>query len=164
MNTVKDVRDWLQKLAQAQVEGVWSVRPMLRIGREDLLRAIEVLEPFKDLPDAPNPGLDDVTPTALELVHQSVRAEMWNAVMLDLVKERDAFGMAKYGQGLRTHDGRDTHKEIRDEVGDAVQYIAKGVMERKMTREQWAEVYNLTNCLHRVSQRAFYKTAKEDDQ
>ena len=68
MNTVKDVREWLQKLATAQVEGVWSVRPMIRVGRKDLLRAIEVLEPFDALPGAPHAGVEAVTPKAIEMI------------------------------------------------------------------------------------------------
>jgi len=142
VKTVKDVRDWLVTLADAQVEGVWSVRPMVRIGREDLLRAIEVLEPFKDLPDAPNPGLDQVTPKAVEMIGM-VRDCHDAAQIAGLIEERDQFGRAKYGQSLMTFDGRDTAKEIEDELADAIQYTAKGLVEGSVTEYQWDWILQL---------------------
>lgn len=136
MNTVKDVREWLQKLAEAQVEGVWSVRPMVRIGREDLLRAIEVLEPFDALPGAPHAGVEAVTPKAIEMI-EMVRSHFDAVHIAALIQERDEFGRAKYGQSLMTCDGRDTAKEIEDELADAIQYTAKGLIEGSVTEYQW---------------------------
>jgi len=43
--------------------------------------------------------------------------------------ERDAFGQEKYGQPLMSNDGRDTIKDIEDEVGDALHYITKAKMQ-----------------------------------
>ncbi len=43
----------------------------------------------------------------------------------NLVKERDAFGRRKYGQPLMSMDGRDTIKDIEDEIGDMLQYCKK---------------------------------------
>ena len=46
----------------------------------------------------------------------------------DLVRARDAFGRAKYGQPLTTLDGRDTVEDLAQEIGDALQYACKASM------------------------------------
>lgn len=45
-----------------------------------------------------------------------------------LVLERDAFGRAKYGQRLKTLDGRRTGEDARQEFGDLLQYLFKARM------------------------------------
>lgn len=47
---------------------------------------------------------------------------------LQLSKDRDAFGQEKYGQPLMTGDGRDTVKDITDELGDANHYLFKAIL------------------------------------
>jgi len=42
-----------------------------------------------------------------------------------LVKRRDAFGRAKYGQPLMTKDGRDSVEDAMQELGDLAQYMFK---------------------------------------
>lgn len=46
-----------------------------------------------------------------------------------LVRERDAFGRQKYGQGLMTGDGRDTVEDLLQELGDGLQYGWKAVLQ-----------------------------------
>tara|TARA_R100000808_G_C2154593_1_gene165680 strand:+ start:6824 stop:7180 length:357 start_codon:yes stop_codon:yes gene_type:complete len=46
-------------------------------------------------------------------------------LLLDIINKRYKFGLDKYGQPLMSQDGRDTYKDIMDELGDAAQYIAK---------------------------------------
>lgn len=46
----------------------------------------------------------------------------------DLVRQRDEFGRTKYGQPLRTEDGRDSVEDLRQELGDALQYAAKAAL------------------------------------
>lgn len=46
----------------------------------------------------------------------------------ELVEQREAYGMAKYGQTLLTDDGRDTPTEIVNELLDALAYMMKYCM------------------------------------
>ena len=43
----------------------------------------------------------------------------------DLIRKRDAFGKAKYGQSLHTEDGRDDYQDALEENGDFLQYVMK---------------------------------------
>jgi hypothetical protein len=47
------------------------------------------------------------------------------AVLCPLVRERDAFGRAKYGQPLMSQDGRNGVEDARQEAGDLLQYAFK---------------------------------------
>lgn len=142
MKTAKDVRVWLQGLAKAQVEGVWSVRPMIRVGREDLLRAIEVLKPFADLPDPPKPGgVTAIASLESALEYLGVQDGGVKAKIMELVAERARFGVAKYGVPLSEGDGRDTFKDLKDEAGDLWHYTGKAIQERQLTAEQWDELH-----------------------
>jgi len=42
-----------------------------------------------------------------------------------LIEERNRFGMEKYGQPLRTQDGRRDLRDALDELGDLLQYLMK---------------------------------------
>ena len=55
---------------------------------------------------------------------------------LELVQERRAFGLAKYGQPLRTEDGRDGIEDLRQELGDALMYTHKLYLTDRLTAEQ----------------------------
>jgi hypothetical protein len=46
-------------------------------------------------------------------------------VLCPLVRERDAFGRAKYGQPLMSQDGRNGVEDARQEAGDLLQYAFK---------------------------------------
>lgn len=70
----------------------------------------------------PKPGQELVTPALLAFLRDPMGAPPY---VLDLVRQRDAFGRAKYGQGLMTFDGRDTYEDLRQELGDALQYTFK---------------------------------------
>ncbi len=52
-----------------------------------------------------------------------------------LVKQRNAFGMVKYGQPLMTKDGRDDVEDAMQEMGDLLQYTFKAVLNRRDTRK-----------------------------
>lgn len=75
---------------------------------------------------------EPVTPALLS--HLSARAhalgdrEHAAAHLAALVRERDAFGRAKYGQPLMTADGRNTLEDARQELGDLAQYLYKARM------------------------------------
>lgn len=55
---------------------------------------------------------------------------------VQLSKERDAFGQEKYGQPLMTGDGRDTIKDITDELGDGNHYLYKAIMMKLEVSDQ----------------------------
>lgn len=46
---------------------------------------------------------------------------------IELIRERDLFGRQKYGQPLMTKDGRNTIEDLRQEIGDALQYTMKAI-------------------------------------
>lgn len=52
-----------------------------------------------------------------------------DAEAAQLVLERDAFGRPKYGQGLMTDDGRGAVEDLRQELGDGMQYGWKAVLQ-----------------------------------
>ena len=47
----------------------------------------------------------------------------------DLIKSRAAFGLQKYGQPLRTEDGRNVIHDARQELGDLLQYVMSAHMQ-----------------------------------
>lgn len=51
------------------------------------------------------------------------------AYLLPLIDEREAYGIAKYGQTLMSDDGRDTPTEVVNELLDALVYITKWSMQ-----------------------------------
>ena len=57
-------------------------------------------------------------------------ARQVNALIV-LVTERNAFGLAKYGQPLMTEDGRNGIEDARQELGDLLQYVCKCAMTRR---------------------------------
>ena len=63
----------------------------------------------------------------------------------DLVKERNAFGIAKYGQPLYSEDGRNGIEDARQELGDLLQYVFKVSLqqERQYTVEEKRDLLNM---------------------
>jgi len=47
----------------------------------------------------------------------------------ELLRQRLALGIAKYGQSLHTNDGRDTNREILEEAADLYIYMLKRHLE-----------------------------------
>lgn len=70
---------------------------------------------------------DLVTPPLLEALADY-------PALADLVSARNSFGEAKYGTGLRTHNGRDPIEDARQELGDLLQYLWQAKMEGKDLR------------------------------
>lgn len=76
---------------------------------------------------------DEVTPALRTWLHQMVLSDhiplpAFHSAMA-LVISRDAYGSAKYGQPLRVGDGRNTIEDLRQELGDALQYAFKARMQ-----------------------------------
>lgn len=59
--------------------------------------------------------------------------------MIKLIRDRDAFGFAKYGQHLMTGDGRDSIEDAKQELGDLMQYMTKA----QLNNENMEELYEL---------------------
>jgi hypothetical protein len=76
---------------------------------------------------------DEVFP----VLRQHIRG---NTRLLALIDERDRWGQAKYGQPLRTGDGRNTDQEIMGESLDLLPYITKKAMQTGDPR--WLDVLN----------------------
>lgn len=76
---------------------------------------------------APRAGGELVTPRVLAWL-DTQRVNVGDRAVdraQELVLERDAFGRLKYEQGLSMGDGRDTVEDLRQELGDALQYAIK---------------------------------------
>lgn len=80
---------------------------------------------------APRAGGELVTPRVLAwLATQAVNVgDEAVARAVALVRARDAFGRLKYEQGLSLEDGRDTVEDLKQELGDALQYGVKALIE-----------------------------------
>ncbi len=76
---------------------------------------------------APKPHGEAVTPYVLDWIatHADVYYAGDPAPLMHLVQARDAFGRQKYGQPLCTGDGRNTEEDLKQELGDALQYAMK---------------------------------------
>jgi hypothetical protein len=63
----------------------------------------------------------------------------------ELVKERNAFGIAKYGQPLYSEDGRNGIEDARQELGDLLQYVFKISLqkERQYTVQEKQDLLNM---------------------
>ena len=82
-----------------------------------------------------------------------VSSRLLDAIMYpelkDLVQQRRAFGMRKYGQSLYSEDGRNGLEDARQELGDLLQYVFKvfgpgatekhSVEELRQFADLWAE-------------------------
>lgn len=49
--------------------------------------------------------------------------------VLELINQREQYGIAKYGQALMTDDDRDTATEIANEMADTLAYMQKMIMQ-----------------------------------
>ena len=78
----------------------------------------------------PKPNGVPVTPELLKYI-DSLQVRLGTEVCdqtATLIKERDAYGFAKYGQHLMSCDGRDSIEDARQELGDLLQYLYKAKM------------------------------------
>ena len=105
-------------------QGVWGVyEPICEFLREELSAASTPEPP-------PERGDRDVPqPLIAFLEDQGYHGAA------DLVRDRVAFGEQKYGTRLKTDNGRDPIEDARQEIGDALQYLAQAKMEGRDLRE-----------------------------
>lgn len=55
---------------------------------------------------------------------------VWDLVLKD-IKERDDFGIKKYGTRLQPHNGRDVLQDAYEEALDLVVYLRQAIYERQ---------------------------------
>lgn len=80
-----------------------------------------------------------IPPTVIRNAGEPVFPELRNRlefyakeVLEPLVNQREAYGVAKYGQTLMSDDGRDTPTEIVNEIMDMLAYLTKWSMQRPL--------------------------------
>jgi hypothetical protein len=94
-------------------------------------------ENIASVPEPPPVTRGEVVTTHLIAEMSKIRdlaPQQVNALIV-LVKERNAFGLAKYGQPLMTEDGRNGIEDARQELGDLLQYVCKCAMTRRDDNE-----------------------------
>ena len=65
---------------------------------------------------------------------------------IDLIKQRTAFGIKKYGQPLMSEDGRNTIIDALQEAGDLMQYIWKA----KLRHEDLSQVSQILATIQKI--------------
>jgi hypothetical protein len=68
--------------------------------------------------------------------HASVFARIREMGLGSMLDAREAFGVAKYGQTLMTHDGRDPFVDQLQEQLDGLVYMVKALMENEDLRAE----------------------------
>ena len=76
----------------------------------------------KSIPEPPPQPKGVVVPDALI---EFLKTHRFGDDLISLIKQRDAFGRAKYGQPLMSEDGRNGVEDARQEAGDLLQYAFK---------------------------------------
>ena len=66
--------------------------------------------------------------------------------LIEHIKERDRFGIEKYGHSLRAFDGRRNLTDALDEVLDLAQYLMKEIEERNVLEGAVERVIDLSAC------------------
>ena len=70
--------------------------------------------------------------------------------LAELVEARDAFGRAKYGQGLMSRDGRNGREDAMQELGDLLQYVKKITLSDNVEMWQRLELCDLMKTAFKV--------------
>lgn len=66
-------------------------------------------------------------------------AESLKQRFCDLINERTAIGVERYGEPLQTDNGRDAERDLTEELLDALQYQEQSRLELKADRDRLAE-------------------------
>lgn len=80
----------------------------------------------------PEPAPKDEGADVTDSLIAKLRADGCDAAA-DLIEQRRIYGLSKYGQTLKTGDGRDTKTDLSDEIGDGLQYAHKGRLDGSLT-------------------------------
>jgi hypothetical protein len=87
------------------------------------LLCVSIKESFNRASKPEPPPLNKGIPVTTELLKWLEEGGYKRSI--DLIIERDTYGIKKYGQRLMTQDGRNSIEDARQELGDAMQYIYK---------------------------------------
>ena len=87
--------------------------------------------------------------------------------LVERLRERQAKGIATYGRSLETFNGRDAHRDLEEELLDALQYNAQQRMERVALEERLAaaqkQIMALSGALTRSRLERWCFTEREAD-
>jgi hypothetical protein len=103
----------------------------------------------KSIPEPPPQAKGVVVPDAL-IKHLEEHHPYIGPNLCYLIKQRDAFGRAKYGQPLMSQDGRNGVEDARQEAGDLLQYAFKVYLSGDLTGLK--ALSSLTFDIHQVIQ------------
>lgn len=101
------------------------------------------------------PCWDDV----IEYYSKTCPGHQYKDDIINLMYERDMFGRSKYGKPLQAFDGRDTFKEILQEIADGITYSQKGINEGK---DYYGNLTILRNMLITALETAYIMKKSED--
>jgi hypothetical protein len=101
----------------------------------------------------PKAGKLDVTQNllaaiAIRIPKQDVFLQADLVSLEKVIKRRLAYGLDKYGQSLKTEDGRDTIEDSDQELADFCQYAWKGLMEGRDIKPLWRRLNTIVWMLH----------------
>jgi len=86
------------------------------------------------LTDQPTPVRGEfsrpVAPVLLAQIVHYTRAPGW---ITQAVEARTRVGVERYGDALHTHNGRNSVRDLTDEILDALQYLAQASMEGRIS-------------------------------
>ena len=78
---------------------------------------------------------EEVTPLLISWLKRNTLNTAERQEVIELIHQRDEYGIQKYGQRLMTGDGRDTLEDARQEFGDLIQYIFKAKLNGESTKQ-----------------------------
>jgi hypothetical protein len=103
----------------------------------DALAAYDQHQPTRDPRSVP------VLPLAVEMVSHSPHT-LW---AIPALEARTQLGKVRYGDALHTHNGRDPVRDLREEILDAVQYLAQAIAEGRIHGDQALRMEGLLTAL-----------------
>ena len=92
----------------------------------DALAAYDQHQPTRDPRSVP------VLPLAVEMMSHSPHT-LW---AIPALEARTQLGVVRYGDALHTYNGRDPVRDLREEILDAVQYLAQAIAEGRIHGDQ----------------------------
>jgi hypothetical protein len=118
-------------------ERVWRVGQPMRTADLDALAAYDQPQPTRD------PRSVSVLPLATEMVSHSPHT-LW---AIPALEARTQLGKARYGDALHTYNGRDPVRDLREEILDAVQYLAQAIAEGRIHGDQADHIEGSLTCI-----------------
>jgi hypothetical protein len=103
----------------------------------DALAAYDQHQPTRDPRSVP------VLPLAVEMVSHSHHT-LW---AIPALEARTQLGVVRYGDALHTHNGRDSLRDLREEILDAVQYLAQAIAEGRIRGDKADRIEGSLTCI-----------------